>query len=162
MWIELPPLSQYCYHDVLSNYTLVNRTCSDQNDILGYIRIYVTRNINAFFVICHTLIDQLQNAICSDIEVTCSTFASQWRHIEHDGVSNHQPHGCLRNRLYRRRSKKTSKLRVTGLCEGNSPATGEFPTQMASNVGNVSIWWRHHGRLPVLHKLYIVLFWQDV
>ena len=37
-----------------------------------------------------------------------------------------------------------SKLRVTGLCEGNSPVTGEFPAQMASNAENVSIWWRHH------------------
>ena len=27
---------------------------------------------------------------------------------------------------------------------GNSPATGEFPAQMASNAENVSIWWRHH------------------
>ena len=34
----------------------------------------------------------------------------QWRHNDHDGVSNHQPHGCLLNRLFRRRSKKTSKL----------------------------------------------------
>ena len=40
--------------------------------------------------------------------------------------------------------KKTSKLRVTGLCAGNSPAPGEFPAQMASNAENVSIWWRHH------------------
>ena len=45
----------------------------------------------------------------------------------------------------RRRSKKTSKLRVTGLCAGNSPETGEFPAQMASNAKNVSIWWRHHA-----------------
>ena len=43
-----------------------------------------------------------------------------------------------------RKSKKTSKLRVTGLCAGNSPVTGEFPAQRASNVQNVSIWWRHH------------------
>ena len=27
---------------------------------------------------------------------------------------------------------------------GNSPGTGEFPAQMASNAENVSIWWRHH------------------
>ena len=53
----------------------------------------------------------------------------QWRHTGHDGVSNHQPHHCLLNRVFRRRSKETSKLRVTGLCAGNSPATGEFPTQ---------------------------------
>ena len=44
-----------------------------------------------------------------------------WRHSDHGGVSNHQPHGCLLNRLFRRRSKKTSKLRVAGLCAGNSP-----------------------------------------
>ena len=41
------------------------------------------------------------------------------------------------------RSKKTSKLRVTGLCEGNSPVTGEFPIQRVSNAENVSIWWRY-------------------
>ena len=40
--------------------------------------------------------------------------------------------------------QKTPKLRVTGLCAGNSPVTGEFPAQMASNAENVSIWWRHH------------------
>ena len=45
--------------------------------------------------------------------------ALQWRHKEHEGVSNHQPHDCLPNRLSRRRSKKTSKRRVTSLCEGN-------------------------------------------
>ena len=49
------------------------------------------------------------------------------------------------NRLFRRRSKKASKLRVAGLCEGNSPGTGEFPAQMANNAENVSIWWRHHA-----------------
>ena len=40
--------------------------------------------------------------------------------------------------------KKTLKLRVTGLCAGNSPVTGEFPAQRASNAENVSIGWRHH------------------
>ena len=70
--------------------------------------------------------------------------ASRWRHNGPDSVSNHQPHDRLLKRLFRRRSKKTSKLRVTGLCAGNSPGTGEFPAQMASNAENVSIWWRHH------------------
>ena len=68
----------------------------------------------------------------------------KWRRNEHDGVSNHQPHGWLLKRLFMRRSKKTSKLRVTGLCEGNSPVTGEFPAQRASKAENVPIWWRHH------------------
>ena len=52
----------------------------------------------------------------------------------------------------RRRSKKTSKLRVTGLCAWNSPATGEFPAQMASNTENVSIWWRYHARYAYAYK----------
>ena len=43
--------------------------------------------------------------------------------------------------------KKTPKPRVTGLCAGNSPATGEFPSQMASNAENVSIWRRHHAAI---------------
>ena len=72
----------------------------------------------------------------------------QWRHNGRECVSNHQPHDCLLNRLFGRSSKKTSKLRVTGLCAGNSPGTGEFPAQMASNAENVSIWWRHHDLHP--------------
>ena len=39
----------------------------------------------------------------------------------------------------RRRSKNTSKLRVTSLCEGNSPLNGEFPAQRAGNEEKVSI-----------------------
>ena len=70
--------------------------------------------------------------------------ALQWHHNEHYGVSNHQPHDRLFNRLFRRRSKRTSKLRVTGLCERNSPVTGEFPAQRASNAENVFSWWRHY------------------
>ena len=53
--------------------------------------------------------------------------ALHWRHNDHDGVSNHQPHGCLLNRLFRRRSKKTSKLRVIGLCVRNSPGPVNSP-----------------------------------
>ena len=47
----------------------------------------------------------------------------QWRHNGRDSVSNHQPDQCLLSGLFRRRSKKTSKLRVTCLCAGNSPGT---------------------------------------
>ena len=72
-----------------------------------------------------------------------------WRHNGRDGVLNHQPHDCLLSRSFKPRSKKTSKLRVTGLCAGNSPATGEFPAQKASHSENVSIWWRHHVPVEV-------------
>ena len=57
----------------------------------------------------------------------CRPESSHWRHNDHDGVSNHQPHSCLLNRLFRRRSKKTSKLHVTGFCVGNSPGPVNSP-----------------------------------
>ena len=69
----------------------------------------------------------------------------QWLHNGSYGVSNHQPHDCLLSCLFRQISKKTSKLRVTGLCKGKSPVTGDFPAKTTSNAENVSIWWRHHG-----------------
>ena len=78
----------------------------------------------------------------------------QRRHNGLEGVSNHQPYDCLPNRLFGRRSQKTSKLRVTGLCAGNSPVTGEFLAQRASIAENVPIWWRHHAygiRAPISH-----------
>ena len=68
-----------------------------------------------------------------------------WRHNDRDGVTNHQPHGCLLNRLFRRRSKKTSKLHVTGFLCGEFTGTDEFPAQRASYAENISIWWRHHA-----------------
>ena len=61
------------------------------------------------------------------LNVTTNILPLHWRHNDHDGASNHQPHSCLLNRLFRRRSKKTSKLRVTGLCVGNSPGPVNFP-----------------------------------
>ena len=93
-----------------------------------------------------------------------------WRQNERVSVSDHQPHDCLLNCLFRHRSEKTSKLRVTGLCGGNSPLTGEFPAQMASNAENVSIWWRHHGNdaftarhlvLAIVHNYRNIVFFNQ-
>ena len=57
------------------------------------------------------------NAICR--HETWSALTLQWRHNGRDSVSNHQSHNCLLNRLFRRRSKKTSNLRVTGEFTGD-------------------------------------------
>ena len=76
----------------------------------------------------------------------------QWRHNRCDGVLNHQPDDLQFYDLFRRRWKKTSKLRATGLCAGKSPVTGEFPTQMASNAENVSTWLRHHVMFDISHE----------
>ena len=88
--------------------------------------------------------------------------ALRWLHNEHDCVSNHQPHDCLLKHLFRCRSKKTSKLRVIGLCAGNQLVTVEFPAQRASNTENVSIWWRHHGKnwIHTLHESTVTWWYQ--
>ena len=63
-------------------------------------------------------------------------YSLRWRHNESDGVSNHQPGDCFLNRLFRRRSEQTSKLRATSLCEGirrwpvNSPYKGSVTRKM--------------------------------
>ena len=97
---------------------------------------------SAYLIICEKMV--MKHGL-GQSGVTClSNNSLQQRHNEHGSVSNHQSRDCLLNRLFRRTSKKTSKLRVTGLCAGNSPVTGEFPAQMASKAENVSIWSRHH------------------
>ena len=53
------------------------------------------------------------------IQVIQCNISSLWHHNGHNSVSNHQPHDCLLNHLFRCRSKKTSKLRVIGRV--NSP-----------------------------------------
>ena len=82
-----------------------------------------------------------------------------WCHNGSDGITNHQPHDCLLNCLFRHRSNKTSKLHVTGFCVGNSLETGEFPTQMASNAKNISISWCYHGGIVIL---WMSLYWKKL
>ena len=72
----------------------------------------------------------------------------QWYHNAYNGISNHQPRDCLLIHFFRYRSKKTSKLHVTGLCAWNSPVTGEFASQRASDKENISIWWHHRDNWP--------------
>ena len=67
--------------------------------------------------------------MCTGLSLTAANayFPLRWRHNGSDSVSNHHPHDCLLNSLFGRRSKKTSKFRVTGLCEGNSPGPVNSP-----------------------------------
>ena len=68
----------------------------------------------------------------------------QWRHNEGHGVSTHRHLNCMFSRSIRRTPKKTSKLRVTGLCEGGPPVTSVYPQKRPVRAKNVSILWRHH------------------
>ena len=72
--------------------------------------------------------------------ITQSNTTLRWRHNGRNGVAKQQPHDCIINRLFRRRSKKTSKVRVTGLCVGNSPGT----------VG-MAPWWHGHAFYTPIH-----------
>ena len=79
----------------------------------------------------------------------------QWRHNGRDGVSNPVPR--LFAQPFDQTQIKKSKLRVTGLCEGNTPVTGGFPSQRTSNAENVSVWWRHHGQSINRHGVNLLL-----
>ena len=125
--------------------------------VLPFVELYkcLQNDFNiGFIIICH-----FHNLFLSGLNLSCVTENARdfkwsimcprfwplplhWLHNGRDCVSNHQPHDCLLNRLFRRKSKKTLKLRVTGLCVEFTGA-GEFPAQMASNAENVSIRWRH-------------------
>ena len=79
---------------------------------------------------------------CCYLCSSCLDDALQWRYNERDGVSNHRRLDCWLNRLFKRRSNKTSQLHVTCLCDGNLPVTSIFPVPRPSNAEEVSIWWR--------------------
>ena len=78
------------------------------------------------YTVGRSVLDRLNNLnITGSIRLLAwTTMTLQWRYNERDGLSNHQPHDWLLNRLFSRRSKKTPKLCVTCLCGGNSPVTG--------------------------------------
>ena len=71
-------------------------------------------------------------------------FTLQWRNNRRGGVSNHLRLDCLLNRLSMYRSKKTSKLCVLGIWEGNPPVTAGFTSKGVSNDIFFFIWWSHH------------------
>ena len=91
-----------------------------------------------------------------------------WRHNDLDGVSNHQLHGCLLNRLFRRRSKKTSKLCVTGLCVGNSPGPVNSPqkgpiTRKMFSFDDILMFSSVLDKLALLlwHAWWLIITWPD-
>ena len=93
---------------------------------------------------CH--VHELQSITLHGLQTSCATKQStlQWRHNEDDGVSNHQPHDCLLNGLFKAQIKENIKApRHWPFCRkftGNRWIT----RTMANNAENVSIEWRHH------------------
>ena len=103
-------LISHCYYALLSQTNILN-------SMKGHLRVY------------HSLFVSMEMKSRTNLQFGCLLLRKNWiksvseislqgRHNGHDSVSNHQPHHCLLNRLFRRRSKKTSKPRVTSLCAG--------------------------------------------
>ena len=93
------------------------------------------------FILLTLILREIWQYKCQKIQKGVWSWDRLWlswvlSHNERDGISNHQPHHCLLMRLFRRRSKKTPKLRVTGLCGGihrwpvNSPHKGPVTRKM--------------------------------
>ena len=79
----------------------------------------------------------------------------QWRHNERDGVSNHRRLDCLHNRLFSRRSKETSKFRVTGIHRWpvDSPHKGPVTRQMFLFDDIITKHWTNVWSLFLLYNL---------
>ena len=79
------------------------------------------------------------HVVLSPMPIWFTWLVLKWHHNKRDGVSNHLCLDCLLNRLFKLRSNKISKLRVSGLFDGNPAVTGGFPLQRVSNAENVTI-----------------------
>ena len=104
---------RFCFKVSVSFYTETVRTESTTNWKSGTRRFHLL--ISDRQMRCRDFMTRCHNHYC---DVIVGTMASQITSLVIV---------CLLSRLFRRRSKKTSKLRVTGLCAGKSPETGEFP-----------------------------------
>ena len=144
------------FYDLRLNERWVNNR--DAGDLRRY-RTHYDVTIMQCYCCPWGLIQPDANTICTSSKLPCfldqryPNSPLQWHHNERYGVSNHQRLECLLNRLFRRESKKTSKVRVTGLCEGNSPVTCEFRPQRTSNGENASFWWRHHANIYMCYLM---------
>ena len=79
---------------------------------------------------------------------TKSMQSLQWRHNGRDGVSDHQPYHCLLNRLFMRRSKKTSNSASLAFVRGINRRPVNSPQKWPVTQKKVSIWWHHHDWNP--------------
>ena len=84
----------------------------------------------------------------------------QWRHNGQDGVSNHQPHDCLLNRLLSADLRKHESSPPLAFVQVIHRGPVNYPHKRASNAENVSIWWRHHitGLVPNRPRLMMAQF----
>ena len=129
--VMVPVIAMYTNTIAFRNYRLhfINATK------LGVVNMN-KQKINGHHLLCILIVHMLT----ADSLFIGNVRINQWCHDECDGVSSHRRLHCVFNRLFRRRLKKISKLRATGLCEGKSPVT--FP-----HKGPVT----RKGRRPIIY-----------
>ena len=124
--------------------------------VLGYLQARCWSNLGIVYVvysstpftICHDspwVSPSLDNASFKWLFRDREFLALRWRHNGHDGVSNHQPHHCLLNRLFGCRSKKNQSSASLAFVRGIHRGPVNSPHKWPVSAENVSIWWRHHG-----------------
>ena len=125
---------------MLSKYIYLHLVGVRHQEWTGSIQIYQFIEYKKTYLYTKTR-TKITDIIQKALRKATSVYNVIWRHNERDGVSNHRRLDCLHNRLFRRRSKKTSKLRVTGLRQSpfwwgihrwpvNSPHQGQVTWKM--------------------------------
>ena len=107
---------------------------------------HVTWNTNYINDLMQDL--QLLQCVSNGVTAVCNrTLTLRWRHNELDGVSDHQSHDCLLNRLFGRRSKKKNQSSaslafVRGIHRGpvNSPHKWPVTRKMFPLDDVIMIW----------------------
>ena len=160
-----------CCHALRYMKLVTNWTCWTSSSTMGHIRQYIScwntegtppsmyhSSTMGLWLIDHSHYNYHINHLCCFICRRGARLSSaprlttlHWHHNGRDGISNHQPQDCLHKHLLRRRSKKTSKLRVTGLCVGNSPHKWSVTLKMfpLDDVIMISI----HNKSASVHEM---------
>ena len=113
----------------------------DAITLMCYCNDTKVHTIGGYLVWIHMRVNASQITNNGALYSRAYTWEQQRRHLPHYLTL------CKENPFIKGRESGQRWLRVTGLCAGNSPETGEFPAQRAGNAENVSIWWRHHADL---------------
>ena len=174
-YIDIKDLMNTKNKNCVSDIRLLLTYCASRNvmmivtydlNLRIHIYMYIYVCINIYIYIYITVHSMLSTDTWQLFYLIYRSYVIQleWRHNERNGVSNDRRLVRLLNRLLKRRLKIASKLRVTGLCEGKTPVTGEFPAKRVSNARNVFIWWRHHAKLnyPLGIKCFLDMFYVSV
>ena len=107
-----------------------------------FLGIYCTMIACISFVAANKVVLVVSNFFLNRHLAVSNVFKTHYNNVIMSVMASQITGDRLLNRLFRRRPKKKSKLCVSGLCEGKSPVSGEFPLQRANNAEMVSIFMR--------------------